>query len=269
MVELREETYVEKSHRRARERRQKRIQTALVMAFIVAAIVFIVIVLKPEKESPVEPITTPTVPTTATASNTYDYTDARVVEGKNYTLSINNLGNITEVNVRSEADKNSTKLGTLPVGFKFKVYRYLAKDNFIGVKACEIGLSGDDMVWIHAPYVSVSSSDRAELLDDPSLYEKYILPLEYIHTDRTEVTLLEPAGVFSMPAEPSNSRYGILPKGTTFTVTKIVRMDNYIYLGFKASELPKFETPDGDIEADPDGLVWIYNDKCDLIALYD
>lgn len=185
---------------------------------------------------------------------------------KNIFVTIRPYGNVSEVNVREEPSTNAKLLGTVDVDTEFIAGEVYETEDFYGfsdVYNNKLDIEPNDGIfWISKYYASYSVAGYPEDIDETIADEVYV---KY-DNDHYVVRLSfddeeESVNVRSCPYTGGYNAYGKLLEGDFYVTTVYQIEGNYLWYGFDADEVAGsnlfFQTKRGNIDEDPDGIVWV------------
>ena len=226
-------------------------------------LVFVVNTFNYEPEEPAalmaEPIAQPIETVASYEPKTFD-------EPKNIFVKIRPYGNVSEVNVREEPSISSRLVGTVEANTEFIAGEVYETEDFYGfsdIYGNKFDIESDDgVIWISKYYASYSVAGYPEDIDDTNSDEVYV---KY-DNDNYVVRLSfdgeeESVNVRSCPYTGGYNAYGKLLEGDFYVTTVYQIEGNYLWYGFNADEVAGsnlfFQTKRGNIDEDPDGIVWV------------
>ena len=184
--------------------------------------------------------------------------------GRNNYVTLHNNGEsaTTKINIRNNPDIDAEKIGELPIGVEYRTTSAVLRANgYIGLSAADLGFEGNGTVWICALYVSATSSDFPENLDDPSSYP---VNLGTACNNNCKVIIAGRPKLRSCPSTADRSEYCCVPEGYSFEISNSFLNETNSFVGFYANEVG-LEGIYGNIDADPDGIVWVSVDYVSFI----
>lgn len=199
----------------------------------------------------------------ATVTETMPELSLAFAGGRNNFVTFVDNGEATNyINVRSRPGTDAEKIGEVHVGATYRVTSDIIKseNGWYGFRANTIGLDGESTVWIRAIYVCVDSQEYPEKLDNPSTY---IINLGTACNNNCKVVVTGNPNLRSCPDNSIRSDYCRLPD-YSFEITNSFLDETNQWVGLYASEVGASGV-NGDISADPDGIVWVSVDYVQFI----
>lgn len=228
-------------------------------------LVFIVNLINYEPEQPAVLIAEPIAQPIETVASSYE--PKTFDEPKNIFVTVRPYGNVSEVNVREEPSISSRLVGTVGADAEFIAGNVYETEDFYGFSDIydnKLGVESEDGVfWISKYYASYSVAGYPEDIDETNSDDVYV---KYDDCDHYVVRLSlgdegESVNVRSCPYTGGYNAYGKLLEGDFYVTTVYQIEGDYLWYGFKADEVAGsnlfFQTKRGNIEDDPDGIVWI------------
>ena len=236
--------------------------SALLIVVFGLFLIFIVNLVTYEPEQPAALIAEPIAQPIETAS----YEPKTFDEPKNIFVTVRPYGNVSEVNVREEPSISSRLVGTVEANTEFIAGKVYETEDFYGfsdIYGNKFDVESDDgIIWISKYYASYSVAGYPEDIDDTNSDEVYV---KY-DNDHYVVRLSlddeeESVNVRSCPYTGGYNAYGKLREGDFYVTTVYQIEGNYLWYGFNADEVSGsnlfFQTKRGNIDEDPDGIVWV------------
>ena len=235
--------------------------SALLIVVFGLFLIFIVNLVTYEPEQPAILVAEP-IPVDTVAS----YEPRAFDEPKNIFVTVRPYGNVSEVNVREEPSISSRLVGTVEANTEFIAGEVYETEDFYGfsdIYGNKFDVESDDgIIWISKYYASYSVAGYPEDIDDTNGDEVYV---KY-DNDHYVVRLSfddeeESVNVRSCPYTGGYNAYGKLMEGDFYVTTVYQIEGDYLWYGFKADEVAGsnlfFQTKRGNIDEDPDGIVWV------------